>query len=326
MPINYLGDYAGGGMMLAFGMVAALLAVQRGGEGQVIDAAMSDGAALIGALTYGLRAAGAWRDERESNLLDGGEPDYGIYRCLDGKFLSIGAIEPQFRERCSRDWRWPRVPATKRSQRSSPAAPRDAVGGAFRGHRRLRRARARSGRSAGPSAQSGAADLHRPRRRVPACASAALFRNHPRPARSAAARGAGRGGDPCRARLWRGRNRRNSASRRGLMHPLYEQMETSVFERMSLAAAKHGAVNLGQGFPDFGWPPEILEAAAKAVVEGSQPICAVARACRRCARRSRLIMRGIRDSNSRQKTSALPPARPRHWRRRSWPRSSRATR
>jgi len=53
------------------------------------------------------------------------------------------------------------------------------------------------------------------------------------------------------------------------MHPLYEQMETSVFERMSLAAAKHGAVNLGQGFPDFGWPPEILEAAAKAVVEGS---------------------------------------------------------
>src|SRR4030095_1248823 len=53
------------------------------------------------------------------------------------------------------------------------------------------------------------------------------------------------------------------------MHPLYEQMATSVFERMSLAAAKHGAVNLGQGFPDFGWPPEILEAAARAVVEGS---------------------------------------------------------
>lgn len=98
MPINYLGDYAGGGMMLAFAMVAALLAVQRGGQGQVIDAAMSDGAALIGALTYGMRAAGHWRDEREANLLDGGEPTYGIYRCLDGKFLSIGAIEPQFRE------------------------------------------------------------------------------------------------------------------------------------------------------------------------------------------------------------------------------------
>ena len=98
VPANYLGDYAGGGMMLAFAMVAALLSVQRDGKGQVIDAAMSDGTALIGALIYGLRAAGAWRDEREANLLDGGEPAYGVYRCLDGKFLSIGAIEPQFRE------------------------------------------------------------------------------------------------------------------------------------------------------------------------------------------------------------------------------------
>ena len=97
LPINYLGDYAGGGMMMAFGMVAALLGVQRGGGGQVIDAAMSDGAALIGALTYGLRGAGAWRDEREANLLDGGDPVYGIYRCRDGKFLALGAIEPQFR-------------------------------------------------------------------------------------------------------------------------------------------------------------------------------------------------------------------------------------
>jgi alpha-methylacyl-CoA racemase len=96
MPINYLGDYAAGGMLLAFGMVSALLAVQRGGKGQVIDAAMTDGAALIGALTYGLKSAGLWRDEREANLLDGGEPNYGIYRCADGKFIAIGAIEPQF--------------------------------------------------------------------------------------------------------------------------------------------------------------------------------------------------------------------------------------
>ena len=97
VPANYIADYAGGGMMLAFAMVAALLAVARGGRGQVIDAAMSDGAALVGALTYGLRAAGAWRDERESNLLDGGDPCYGVFRCLDGKFLALGAIEPQFR-------------------------------------------------------------------------------------------------------------------------------------------------------------------------------------------------------------------------------------
>ena len=98
VPINYLGDYAGGGLMLAFGMVSALLSVQRGGIGQVIDAAMSDGAALVGALTYGIRASGQWREERESNLLDGGEPSYNVYRCRDGKFLSLGAIEPQFRD------------------------------------------------------------------------------------------------------------------------------------------------------------------------------------------------------------------------------------
>ena len=98
VPANYLADFAGGGMMLAFGMVAALLAVQRGGDGQVIDAAMTDGAALIGALTYGLRAAGMWSDARESNLLDGGDPLYGCYRCADGKYLALGAIEPHFRE------------------------------------------------------------------------------------------------------------------------------------------------------------------------------------------------------------------------------------
>lgn len=98
VPINYLADFAGGGMMLAFGMVAALLAVHRGGEGQVIDAAMTDGAALIGALTYGMRAAGLWNEARESNLLDGGDPLYGCYRCADGKYLALGAIEPQFRE------------------------------------------------------------------------------------------------------------------------------------------------------------------------------------------------------------------------------------
>ena len=97
-PSNYLADFAGGGMMLAFAIVAALLEVQRGGKGQVIDAAMTEGAALIGALTYGMRAAGMWNDEREANLLDGGDPLYGCYRCADGKYLALGALEPQFRE------------------------------------------------------------------------------------------------------------------------------------------------------------------------------------------------------------------------------------
>ncbi len=96
-PLNLIADYGGGGLMLAFGMVSALLAVQRGAAGQVIDAAMTDGAALTGALIYGLRAAAAWRDERGANLLDGGEPLYGCYLCADGQALALGAIEPQFR-------------------------------------------------------------------------------------------------------------------------------------------------------------------------------------------------------------------------------------
>ncbi|GAA4016912.1 CaiB/BaiF CoA-transferase family protein [Sphingomonas swuensis] len=96
-PLNLVADYAGGGLMLAFGMVAALLHAQRSGEGQVVDAAMTDGAALTGAIIYGMRAAGLWKDEREANLLDGGDAIYGCYRCADDKELSVGAIEPQFR-------------------------------------------------------------------------------------------------------------------------------------------------------------------------------------------------------------------------------------
>ncbi|GLR48001.1 CaiB/BaiF CoA transferase family protein [Sphingomonas astaxanthinifaciens] len=96
-PLNLVADYAGGGLCLAFGMVAALLHAQKTGEGQVIDAAMTDGAALTGAIVFGLRAAGLWRDERGANLLDGGDPIYGCYACADGKALSVGALEPQFR-------------------------------------------------------------------------------------------------------------------------------------------------------------------------------------------------------------------------------------
>ncbi|WP_051504184.1 CaiB/BaiF CoA transferase family protein [Sphingomonas jaspsi] len=96
-PMNLVADYAGGGMMLAFGMAAALLDVQRGAAGRVIDSAMTDGAALTGALIYGLKAAGAWNGGRGNNLLDGGDPLYRCYRCADGNYLALGAIEPQFR-------------------------------------------------------------------------------------------------------------------------------------------------------------------------------------------------------------------------------------
>lgn len=95
-PLNLVGDFGGGAMMLAFGVVCAALEARTSGKGQVVDAAMTDGSALLGAMLYGLRAFGSWRDEREANMLDGGAPFYDTYACLDGKYLSVGAIEPQF--------------------------------------------------------------------------------------------------------------------------------------------------------------------------------------------------------------------------------------
>jgi alpha-methylacyl-CoA racemase len=95
-PLNLVGDFGGGAMMLAFGVVCAAFEAKQSGKGQVVDAAMTDGAALLGAMMYGLRAFGSWSDAREANLLDGGAPFYDCYACADGKFISIGAIEPQF--------------------------------------------------------------------------------------------------------------------------------------------------------------------------------------------------------------------------------------
>jgi alpha-methylacyl-CoA racemase len=94
-PINVLGDFAGGGMLLAFGIVAALLERERSGEGQVIDAAMVDGAALMLAPFYGARASGSW-GPRGTNLLDSGAPFYDVYETADGAWVAVGAIEPQF--------------------------------------------------------------------------------------------------------------------------------------------------------------------------------------------------------------------------------------
>ena len=95
-PINMVGDFGGGGMMLAFGMVAALLHAAKTGAGQVIDAAMTDGAATLGAMIWGFRANGIWADERGVNMLDTGAHFYDTYATADGKWLSIGSIEPQF--------------------------------------------------------------------------------------------------------------------------------------------------------------------------------------------------------------------------------------
>jgi alpha-methylacyl-CoA racemase len=95
-PLNLVGDYGGGGMLLALGVLAAYGHAQHSGVGQVVDAAMTDGAALLMAAQYGLMAKGFWLDQRESNFLDGAAHFYGTYVCADGKYVSIGAIEPQF--------------------------------------------------------------------------------------------------------------------------------------------------------------------------------------------------------------------------------------
>ena len=95
-PVNMVGDFGGGGMLLAFGMLAGLLSAARTGAGQVIDCAMVDGAALLMSMVWGFAGAGFWRDKRGVNLLDTGAHFYDTYETSDGKHLAVGAIEPQF--------------------------------------------------------------------------------------------------------------------------------------------------------------------------------------------------------------------------------------
>jgi alpha-methylacyl-CoA racemase len=121
-PLNLVGDYGGGGMYLAVGLIAAHVAAQTSSRGQVVDAAMSDGAALLMAPIYGMMAKGHWLDRRGANFLDGAAHFYRTYECADGKFIAVGAIEPQFYktvlERCgiadpdfADQWRRQRWPA-----------------------------------------------------------------------------------------------------------------------------------------------------------------------------------------------------------------------
>ncbi|MCW5612966.1 MAG: CoA transferase [Rubrivivax sp.] len=95
-PLNLVGDYGGGALYLAFGVLAALFERQHSGRGQVVDAAMVDGAASLAAIFYGLKASGSWSEPRGGNLLDGGAPFYATYRTADGRWVSLGALEPKF--------------------------------------------------------------------------------------------------------------------------------------------------------------------------------------------------------------------------------------
>ena len=95
-PLNLIGDFGGGGMLLALGVVAALLESKESKKGQVVDAAMTDGSALLMTMIYSMQSSGMWKTTMGSNLLDGGSHFYDTYECKDGKFISIGSIEPQF--------------------------------------------------------------------------------------------------------------------------------------------------------------------------------------------------------------------------------------
>jgi alpha-methylacyl-CoA racemase len=95
-PLNLVGDFGGGALYLVVGLCAALLSAQRTGKGQVVDCAMTDGAASLAAMFYGMRSTGMWSDQRDANLLDGGAHFYDCYETKDGRFVALGSIEPQF--------------------------------------------------------------------------------------------------------------------------------------------------------------------------------------------------------------------------------------
>lgn len=95
-PLNLAGDFGGGSMFLVMGVLAALLERQTSGQGQVVDAAMVDGASVLGQMMWAFRGTGMWRDERGVNMLDTGAPYYEVYETSDGKYMAVGAIEPQF--------------------------------------------------------------------------------------------------------------------------------------------------------------------------------------------------------------------------------------
>lgn len=95
-PVNYVADFGGGAMFLVGGLLAGLVHARATGAGQVVDAAMIEGAAYLGTMTRTLLAAGGWTDRRGANLLDGGAPNYRCYECADGRYVAVGALEPQF--------------------------------------------------------------------------------------------------------------------------------------------------------------------------------------------------------------------------------------
>ena len=205
-PLNLVGDFGGGGMFLAFGVVCALLEAQKSGKGQVVDAAMVDGAAYLAAGIYGLYSQGSWADERGVNVIDSGAPWYDVYKTKDGKWLSVGAIEKRFYAELVEKLGLGKAELPKQHDRKGWPVLRERFAAAIasrtrdewerdlRGQRRLRRAGAGARRGREPSRTTW--------RAPPSCGATACCSRAPRratPARNARwARRAGRAASTAR--------------------------------------------------------------------------------------------------------------------------------
>lgn len=131
-PLNLVGDYGGGALYLAFGVMSALYERQTSGRGQVVDAAMVDGAASLASIFWGLQAAGQWREARGANLLDGGAPFYATYETADGRWVALAALEPKFFAVLAAKLELPEVFVKRQYDRSQWPAMRDAIASAVR--------------------------------------------------------------------------------------------------------------------------------------------------------------------------------------------------
>lgn len=136
VPLNLIGDFAGGGMLLGFGIVMALLQRERSGEGTVIDASMLDGATLLATHLHGLLASGEWSHSRGVNRLDGGAPYYHVYETADGRYVAVGAIEDEFYERLLKVTKCEKLQSVNRHDRTNWSMIREELARAF--HQRTR--------------------------------------------------------------------------------------------------------------------------------------------------------------------------------------------
>jgi alpha-methylacyl-CoA racemase len=135
-PLNLVGDFGGGGLLLAFGLACGLVEARRSGRGQVVDAAIVDGAALLTTAVHELTALGAWEERRGVNLLDGGAPYYSVYETADGEHMAVGALEPKFYAELIDKLGLPAAELPPREDRERWPELRERLAAAFRGRSR----------------------------------------------------------------------------------------------------------------------------------------------------------------------------------------------